>query len=101
VSYGGRCYYLDGVNGSCLPGCSPAAESILGAIAGSSAGLNYRTTISDNCCIVTSSSVENYGMTSHCNASGPFSSGEPTPGGAGCTGATSHSARQLTFCGSN
>jgi len=56
--------------------------------------------VSDTCCIYKSDSVEHWGMPSVCNIPGPFSSGDPSLGGAGCTNATNLSPNQLTLCGS-
>jgi hypothetical protein len=63
-------------------------------------GKTYKTTQSENCCIVHSlQSTENqdFGMDADCNAPGPFVEG-PLAGGAGCTDANNNGPTQLTFC---
>ena len=101
VAYNGHCYYLDGSGGACDTGYSRAAETVISAITTSFIGLNYKHTISSNCCIWTSDTYENWGMASHCNANGPFTSGDPQLGAYGCTNQQNHGSGQLTFCGSN
>ncbi len=99
VSFGGKCYYLDGSGGTCISGYARAPESVLAQITAQFAGKNYKTKISTNCCVWTSDPKENYGMTTHCNSNGPFSNGEPALGGSGCTNVAIQGAGQLTFCG--
>jgi hypothetical protein len=99
VSYNGKCYYLDGSGGLCDSGYARAAESVMAVIKTQFVGLNYKHTISSNCCIWTSDVLENYGMAAHCNSNGPFTAGEPVLGGTGCSGVQLHGAGQMTFCG--
>jgi hypothetical protein len=99
VNIGGHCYYLDGSAGKCDPGYAVVPQSVLSTIAASFNGLNYKHTISNNCCIYNSDPVENWGMVSHCNLAGPFGAGEPALGGTGCNGATQFQSAQLTLCG--
>ncbi len=101
VAYNGHCYYLDGSGGACDPNYSRAPESVMAVIVTQFIGKNYMHKVSSNCCIWTSDVYENYGMTSQCNSNGPFTSGNPQAGGAGCTQQQNHGAGQLTFCGSN
>ena len=101
IAYNGHCYYLDDSGGACDTGFSRAAETVLSTIATSFIGKNYKHTVSSNCCIWTSDTYENWGMAAHCNANGPFSSGDPQLGAYGCTSQTLHNTGQLTFCGSN
>ncbi|CAF2095098.1 unnamed protein product [Rotaria magnacalcarata] len=54
VLYQTHCYYLDGVGGECRYGYSLGSETILSLIADSLIGLNYKTAISGNCCVITS-----------------------------------------------
>lgn len=103
VFYQNHCYYLDGNGGQCLPGYSLGSKTVLSQIASSFTGLNYKTAVSDNCCVKTLEPLEsyqNYGMSNQCNTQGPFTGG-PILNGGGCGGYTKLSARQLTFCGSN
>ena len=70
-------------------------------IASSFIGKNYKHNISGNCCIVHADQAaegQDWGMTSQCNSNGPFTSGNPTPGGAGCTNQQNDNPGQLTFC---
>ena len=99
VSFQGHCYYLDGSGGNCDAGFTRASEVLLAQIATMFQGKNYRHVVSQNCCIWTSDVLENYGMMSHCNSNGPFSSGEPAKGAVGCTAQQIHGNAQLTFCG--
>jgi hypothetical protein len=99
VSYQGHCYYLDGSQGACDPGYKLWSQSILTNIASMFAGLNYKHTVSGNCCIDNADGVQNWGMVTHCNSNGPFSAGEPAPGGAGCSGVMENFPNQLTLCG--
>ena len=99
VSFQGHCYYLDGSGGNCDAGFTRASEAVLAQITGLFVGKNYRHVTSTNCCIWTSDVLENYGMVSHCNSPGPFSSGEPLKGGASCVNQQLHNPAQLTFCG--
>jgi hypothetical protein len=104
LQFQGKCYYLDGSGGACLQGYTlsnnAAMQAILQNNANAWAGKNYKKTVSSNCCVLTSDNVENYGMTSHCNANGPFSNGEPVTGGTGCQNISPpiKTAQQLTFC---
>jgi len=100
VQFNGHCYYLDGSGGACDAGYALASQSVLTSIASEFAGKTYKHLVSDNCCIYNSDPVENWGMTSHCNDPGPFSPGEPSLGGAGCTDQTSLEPNNLTLCGS-
>jgi len=107
LSFNGFCYYLDGTGGVCNFGGSRRSNqemaNLLGALgAGAWDGLNYRSTVSINCCVWTSDATEQYGMVNHCNSNGPFTGNEPIVGGAGCNGAMQFamgSPGQLTFCG--
>ncbi|HEX7604211.1 MAG TPA: hypothetical protein VF316_21480, partial [Polyangiaceae bacterium] len=99
VSFQGHCYYLDGSGGNCDAGFSRASEAVLAQITALFLGKNYRHVVSTNCCIWTSDVLENHGMASHCNSNGPFSSGEPIKGGAGCVAEQLHNPAQLTLCG--
>jgi hypothetical protein len=101
VAYNGHCYYLDGSGGACDTNFSRAAASVLTSIATSFVGKNYEHTISVNCCVWTSDATENWGMSAHCNSNGPFTTGDPSLGAAGCSNETLHGTGQLTFCGSN
>ncbi len=99
VSFGGHCYYLDGSKGVCDPGYQVASQSILNTIAASFVGLNYKHTISGNCCVFNADPTENWGMANHCNVAGPFTAGDPALGAAGCTAAVVNNPNQLTLCG--
>lgn len=99
VSFNGKCYYLDGSGGTCIQGYARAPQTALAQVASMFAGKNYKSKVSTNCCVWTSDNVQNYGMTTHCNANGPFSNGEPALGGTGCSGVYITGAGQLTFCG--
>jgi hypothetical protein len=99
VSSGGHCYYLDGSGGACDPGYALASQVVLSSIAPAFVGLNYKHTVSGNCCIQNSQPVENWGMANHCNAPGPFTLGDPSLGAIGCTNATNFGPTQLTLCG--
>lgn len=106
VSFGGKCYYLDGSGGQCDPGFSLAPQGVLSDIAARFEGLNYKHTVSDNCCIWNSDADEDWGMNyddenGSCNIPGPFRSGEPRLDGAGCTDLDIREPNQLTLCGSN
>jgi hypothetical protein len=102
VSLGGHCYYLDGSKGVCDPGYSVWSQSALGlgspTIASRFVGLNYKHTVSQNCCIYNADAVENWGMAAQCNAAGPFTAA-PAAGAASCTGSTNFFTAQLTLCG--
>ncbi|CAF4842648.1 unnamed protein product [Rotaria sp. Silwood1] len=102
IFYQGHCYYLDGVGGECPYGYSLGSETVLSAIADSFIGLNYKTAISNNCCVVTSEKSSNYGInsTDQCNKQGPFTV-VPSYNGGGCRNYTTRHSRQLTFCMSN
>ncbi|MBT3221906.1 MAG: hypothetical protein HN348_22760 [Proteobacteria bacterium] len=101
VEYNGYCYYLDGSNGVCDSGYSMAPQSVLNTIAGSFVGKNYKHQVSNNCCIDhlnEPTEGQDWGMPNQCNTNGPFTSGNPAAGGAGCTDAHNHSSNQLTLC---
>ncbi|CAF3543852.1 unnamed protein product [Rotaria sp. Silwood1] len=102
ILYQAHCYYLDGVGGECPYGYSLGSETVLSLIADSFIGLNYKTAISDNCCVVTSEKYSNYGINSvdQCNKQGPFTV-VPSHNGGGCRNNTTKYRRQLTFCMSN
>jgi hypothetical protein len=102
VSYNSHCYYLDGIGGQCPVGYTLGSEADLSVISNLFIGLNYKTTVSDNCCVITSEASSNYGMSgsAQCNMQGPFGGG-PSRNGGGCFNYTSRSSRQLTFCVSN
>ncbi|CAF1031635.1 unnamed protein product [Adineta steineri] len=102
VLYKNYCYYLDGTGGQCSNGYSLGSESILSRIADLFIGLNYKTRISKNCCVVTMESNSNYGISTltQCNKQGPFTS-VPVLNGGGCRNSTAISEAQLTFCVSN
>ena|SRR5579871_6391110 len=99
VSYMGHCYYLDGSTGMCDPGYALATQQLFPNIATLFGGKNYKHVVSQNCCIWNADVNENYGMSVHCNAPGPFAPNDVTLGGAGCTNQMNHFAGQLTFCG--
>jgi len=103
VSYGGHCYYLDGSNSVCDAGYSLASQSILTDIAPLFAGLTYKHTVSQNCCIANLDGPENWGMFGgtggHCSKPGLFGPNEPALNGSGCTNVNSHVPGQLTLCG--
>ncbi|CAF4303239.1 unnamed protein product, partial [Adineta steineri] len=88
--------------GQCSNGSSLGSESILSRIADLFIGLNYKTRISKNCCVVTAESSSNYGIPTlnQCNKHGPFTS-VPILNGGGCRNITAISEAQLTFCASN
>jgi hypothetical protein len=101
VDSGGVCYYLDGSNGVCDSGYQLAPQSILNTIAGDFVGKDYKNQVSLNCCVKHSDQAtegQDWGMAAHCNSPGPFTAGDPSLGGAGCTNANSNSIRQLTLC---
>jgi len=102
VSYNNHCYYLDGIGGQCSVGYTLGSETVLSIISNLFIGLNYKTTISDNCCVITSETYSNYGMggVGQCNTQGPFRSG-PNLNGGGCFNYTGTKPRRLTFCVSN
>ncbi|CAF2974540.1 unnamed protein product [Rotaria sp. Silwood2] len=102
IFYQGHCYYLNGVGGECPYGYSLGSETVLSVIADSFIGLNYKTAISNNCCVVTSEKSSNYGInsTDQCNKQGPFTV-VPSYNGGGCRNYTTRHSRQLTFCMSN
>jgi hypothetical protein len=100
VSYNSHCYYLDGIGGQCPVGYTLGSEADLSVISNLFIGLNYKTTVSDSCCVATSDTYSNYGMSVQCNAQGPFRGG-PSLYGANCRLYTGRSSRQLTFCVSN
>ncbi|CAF0910195.1 unnamed protein product [Didymodactylos carnosus] len=101
VLYENHCYYLDGSGGNCLVGYSRASEIILSKIAREFIDKDYKTTISDNCCIWTRDEYQNYGMpVGFCSQPGPFRH-EPVKHGSNCKSATNNERKQLTFCGSD
>jgi len=100
VEFDGKCYYLDGSRGICLPGFVLAPQSVLNDIASDFVGKTYKTQQSNNCCIWHADQgveLQDWGMSFDCNTSGPFVQG-PVLGGAGCTNALNMSTRQLTLC---
>lgn len=100
VFYQNKCYYLDGSAGTCDPGYTLAPQSVLSTIATFFVGKNYRNQKSNNCCIDhlnEPTQGEDWGMSTDCNADGPFVQG-PTLGGAACTDAHQHNTQQLTLC---
>jgi hypothetical protein len=99
VSYNGHCYYLDGSKGVCDPGYALVSQSILTSIHSMFAGLNYKHTISQDCCVLNADPTENWGMADHCNANGPFDANDPSLGAYGCSGVSIDLAGQLTLCG--
>ncbi len=105
VSFGGNCFYLDGTGGVCNFGGARATNAQLDAIIANNPNawqnLNYRSTVSTNCCVWTQDASEKYGMVTHCNSAGPFAAGEPAVNGAGCNGAMQFQVGtpgQLTLC---
>src|SRR5207248_1801200 len=97
--------YLDGSGGSCnfgagvTKGSNAQLDAIIANNPNAWQNLNYRQTVSSNCCVWTSDTLEKYGMVTHCNSTGPFSAGEPAVNGATCNGATQHNIPgQLTLC---
>jgi len=62
VSYNNHCYYLDGIGGQCPVGYTLGSETVLSTISDLFIVLNYKTAISDNCCVITSEISSNYGM---------------------------------------
>ncbi len=99
VSFGGHCYYLDGSKGVCDPGYTVTSQSVLSTVASSFVGLNYKHTVSGNCCVFNLDAVENWGMANHCGTAGPFTAGDPSLGAIGCTGQSNFFTAQLTLCG--
>lgn len=100
VEYEDRCYYLDGAEGKCAADYELAPQSILTQIAAKFVGIDYKTKVSGNCCIWHKDidiEGEDYGMSTDCNAAGPFREG-PILNGAGCTDAKNKLKDQLTFC---
>ncbi|CAF3722893.1 unnamed protein product [Rotaria sp. Silwood1] len=101
VSHSNHCYYLDGSGGQCAKGYKRASEAVLKTIATKFKGKTYKSKVSDNCCVWTSNTYENWGMpATSCNVPGTFESG-PVLGGSLCTQAQQHFPAQLTFCGSS
>ena len=101
VEYAGTCYYLDGSQGACDAGYSLAPQSILNTIAPMFVGKDYKHTVSSNCCITHADQAaegQDWGMTTECNSGGPFTSGNPQWGGAGCIDQQNDFAGQLTLC---
>jgi hypothetical protein len=99
VLYNGHCYYLDGSMGGCDPGYAVVSQSILTSIHAMFAGLNYKHTVSQDCCILNADNVENWGMAVHCNTAGPFAANDVTMGAYGCSGVNVDLPAQLTLCG--
>lgn len=99
VSYENHCCYLDGTGGQCSSGYSLGSETMLSQIAPLFMGLNYKTAISDICCVITTAESSNYGMSGfdQCNKQGPFVA-VPALHGGGCHNSTGARPRQLTFC---
>jgi len=102
VIFNNYLYYLDGTSGVAnAPGFQLGSNAEMAAILAANPnafqGKTYYSTISGNCCIVTSDGVENYGMTTNCNNNGPFSANQPVAGGAGCTNQHNNFANQLSF----
>ncbi|CAF3772557.1 unnamed protein product [Rotaria sp. Silwood1] len=101
VPHSNHCYYLDGSGGQCAKGYKRASEAVLKTIATKFKGKTYKSKVSDNCCVWTSNTYENWGMpATSCNVPGTFESG-PVLGGSLCTQAQQHFPAQLTFCGSS
>lgn len=102
VEHDGHCYYLDGSKGVCDQGYTISSNAklalVLAANPNAWQGKTYRHTVSDNCCVLTKDSVENYGMVSNINMAGPFDAGEPVLGSSGCTMKTNLWNKQLTLC---
>ncbi len=102
VEHEGHCYYLDGSKGVCDQGYTLSSNAklalVLAAKPNAWQGKSYRHAVSDNCCVLTKDSVENYGMVSTVNVPGPFDAGEPALGGSGCTMKTNLTTKQLTLC---
>lgn len=102
VEHAGHCYYLDGSKGACDPGYAISSNAklalVLAANPNAWQGKNYKHVVSDNCCVLTKDTVENYGMVSTINMPGPFDAGEPVLGGSGCTMKTNLTPKQLTLC---
>ncbi|CAF5094852.1 unnamed protein product, partial [Rotaria sp. Silwood1] len=85
----------------CAKGYKRASEAVLKTIATKFKGKTYKSKVSDNCCVWTSNTYENWGMpATSCNVPGTFESG-PVLGGSLCTQAQQHFPAQLTFCGSS
>lgn len=100
VSFNGHCYYLDGSQGACDSGYSLASQQVLDSIAPCFEGLDYKHTVSGNCCIYNADADEDWGMQNgQCNQPGPFRPGSPARGAEGCTDQTNFNAGQLTLCG--
>lgn len=104
VSFGGKCFYLDGSKGKCDLGYAISSNAKLAQILAANPdawqGKNYRYTVSDHACVLTSDQVQNYGMVAHANINGPFSSGEPKANGSGCwmVSPPFTQPKQLTLC---
>ena len=63
------------------------------------AGKDYRTTVSNNCCIAHADQAtegQDCVLGSNCNSPGPFSQG-PELGGEGCTDSNNQNSAQLTL----
>ena len=100
VEHAGQCYYLDGSGGVCDAGYALAPQSALVLLAEAFAGLTYKHTVSDNCCVAHSERDDeglDWGMAVGCNEPGPLAEG-PTRGGRGCRDAVVRSPEQLTLC---
>jgi hypothetical protein len=102
VSFGGRCYYLDGA--ACGTGYGLAPQSILTTIAGSFVGKNNKTVASQSCCIQHSEQTtesQDWGMVApDCNGSNTIVTG-PVLGGSNCTNTLQNFPAQLRICVSN
>ncbi|CAF3828771.1 unnamed protein product, partial [Rotaria sp. Silwood1] len=82
-------------------GYKRASEAVLKTIAPKFKGKTYKSKVSDNCCVWTSNTYENWGMpATSWNAVGTFQSG-PVLGGSLCTQAQQHFPSQLTLLKSN
>ncbi len=90
---------MDGIGGQCPAGYTLGSEADLSAISNLFIGLNYKTAVSDNCCVVTTATYSNYGMggAAQCNTQGAFTAG-PNLNGAGCNNYSGRQSKQLTFC---
>ena len=101
VEFDATCYYLDGTGGACQLGDSLAPQSILHDIAGLFVGLTYKTTPSNNCCIVHSEQFiegQDWGLDgADCNSTQPFATG-PVLGANFCTDQANFNFNQLTLC---
>jgi hypothetical protein len=101
VYHGGRCYYLDGSGSTCEADFALGPQSVLDTIAGDFVGRDYRTQVSDNCCIAHADQIaegQDWGMGSpDCNATGPFQTG-PELNASACFNSQNNDPMQLTLC---